>query len=183
MRVSARGEVKVIDFGVAKARTNHSETRAGMIKGKVLYFSPEQLDAKLNLATLELAYGDFDQAYARFEQLLKVRPKDPELHMSRGVALRGLEKYEDAKAAYEKALELNPNLTEAEYNLCVLYQQYMSKYEQAKVTCNKYYKRLGRKDPKYREMKKRLKSIDATLEALAEQQASQQGGGGAGTPK
>jgi len=37
------GEVKLIDFGVAKAATNIVQTRAGMIKGKISYMSPEQL--------------------------------------------------------------------------------------------------------------------------------------------
>lgn len=46
VRISWRGEVKVIDFGVAKAATNHAKTKAGTVKGKVLYLSPEQLDAK-----------------------------------------------------------------------------------------------------------------------------------------
>lgn len=145
---------------------------------RALAVDPQQSNAKLNLATLELSYGDFASAVERFEALLKERPKDAMLHMSLGVGLRGLEKYEEAKAAYTKALELDPNLIQAEYNLCVLYQQYMSAYKEAKLTCTTYFKRLGRKDPKFREMQKRLKSIDATLEALAEQQA-----GGGGTPQ
>jgi serine/threonine-protein kinase len=37
------GEVKLIDFGVAKAATNVAHTRAGMLKGKISYMSPEQL--------------------------------------------------------------------------------------------------------------------------------------------
>jgi serine/threonine-protein kinase len=37
------GEVKLIDFGVAKAATNAVHTRAGVLKGKVSYMSPEQL--------------------------------------------------------------------------------------------------------------------------------------------
>jgi eukaryotic-like serine/threonine-protein kinase len=36
------GQVKVVDFGIARARTVASETRAGVAKGKYLYFSPEQ---------------------------------------------------------------------------------------------------------------------------------------------
>jgi len=41
--VSTSGEVKVIDFGVAKAQERLSpETAAGVIKGKVAYMSPEQ---------------------------------------------------------------------------------------------------------------------------------------------
>lgn len=40
--LSREGEVKLIDFGIAKAHTTTSETQAGMIKGKFNYMSPEQ---------------------------------------------------------------------------------------------------------------------------------------------
>jgi serine/threonine protein kinase len=41
--ISYEGEVKLSDFGVAKARlAGRPETQAGMVKGKYLYFSPEQ---------------------------------------------------------------------------------------------------------------------------------------------
>lgn len=40
--LSYQGEVKLIDFGIAKARFNRSQTRGGVIKGKVNYMSPEQ---------------------------------------------------------------------------------------------------------------------------------------------
>jgi serine/threonine protein kinase len=41
--VTFDGQVKVIDFGVAKATALASESRAGMMKGKYAYMSPEQL--------------------------------------------------------------------------------------------------------------------------------------------
>jgi serine/threonine protein kinase len=44
--LSKMGEVKVIDFGVAKALTNGAKTAKGVVKGKLLYYSPEQLDGK-----------------------------------------------------------------------------------------------------------------------------------------
>lgn len=37
------GEVKLIDFGIAKARGKSNETRSGELKGKVPYMSPEQV--------------------------------------------------------------------------------------------------------------------------------------------
>ncbi|HET6284813.1 MAG TPA: serine/threonine-protein kinase [Polyangia bacterium] len=40
--ISFEGSVKVIDFGVARALGRISETRAGGVKGKVHYMSPEQ---------------------------------------------------------------------------------------------------------------------------------------------
>lgn len=40
--VSADGHAKILDFGVAKARTHDHITSAGLISGKYGYFSPEQ---------------------------------------------------------------------------------------------------------------------------------------------
>ncbi|HLM75535.1 MAG TPA: serine/threonine-protein kinase, partial [Polyangiaceae bacterium] len=40
--VTYDGQIKVVDFGIAKAMNSSSETRAGVIKGKVAYMSPEQ---------------------------------------------------------------------------------------------------------------------------------------------
>jgi serine/threonine protein kinase len=40
--ISQEGSVKLVDFGVAKWRSQRSETRHGVLKGKVNYMSPEQ---------------------------------------------------------------------------------------------------------------------------------------------
>jgi len=55
--VSFDGAIKVIDFGIAKAATNSEATRAGVIKGKLSYLSPEQvmgevLDARSDVFAL-----------------------------------------------------------------------------------------------------------------------------------
>ncbi len=44
--ISFEGEVKVVDFGIAKAETQVEATRAGTLKGKFGYMSPEQADAQ-----------------------------------------------------------------------------------------------------------------------------------------
>jgi serine/threonine protein kinase len=41
--VTYDGHVKVIDFGLAKARNRASKTAAGVVKGKLAYLSPEQV--------------------------------------------------------------------------------------------------------------------------------------------
>jgi len=41
MLISFKGEVKISDFGISKARSEPSLTQAGVIKGKLSYLSPE----------------------------------------------------------------------------------------------------------------------------------------------
>lgn len=40
--VTYEGQVKVVDFGIAKAALSSTETEAGVLKGKVAYMAPEQ---------------------------------------------------------------------------------------------------------------------------------------------
>ena len=57
LMVSYEGHVKVVDFGVAKASDRLQETKAGTVKGKISYLSPEQcrtgaLDRRSDLFSL-----------------------------------------------------------------------------------------------------------------------------------
>ncbi|MEI6092619.1 MAG: serine/threonine-protein kinase, partial [bacterium] len=52
MMISFEGEVKIIDWGIAKAKGKIEETRAGVLKGKFGYMSPEQAEGEeLDLRT------------------------------------------------------------------------------------------------------------------------------------
>ncbi|TNF23584.1 MAG: serine/threonine protein kinase [Deltaproteobacteria bacterium] len=44
--ISYNGEVKLMDFGIAKAAERSAKTQAGTVKGKVAYMSPEQARGK-----------------------------------------------------------------------------------------------------------------------------------------
>lgn len=46
IRVAWTGTVKILDFGIAKAASHLHETKAGEIKGKLVYMSPEQVMGK-----------------------------------------------------------------------------------------------------------------------------------------
>ncbi|MBI3608788.1 MAG: protein kinase [Nitrospirae bacterium] len=45
--VSYEGEVKLVDFGIAKAAGTGQETRTGILKGKLAYMSPEQAGGRM----------------------------------------------------------------------------------------------------------------------------------------
>ena len=44
--ISYEGTVKLIDFGIAKAKSKSTKTQAGMLKGKFSYMSPEQVSGQ-----------------------------------------------------------------------------------------------------------------------------------------
>ena len=59
--ISYEGEVKLIDFGLAKAASSSVQTQAGIIKGKLAYMSPEQvrgaqLDARSDIFALGIVF-------------------------------------------------------------------------------------------------------------------------------
>jgi serine/threonine-protein kinase len=43
--VTYDGHVKILDFGIAKARANSAHTELGELKGKIRYMAPEQMEA------------------------------------------------------------------------------------------------------------------------------------------
>jgi hypothetical protein len=85
------GEVKLIDFGVAKASTNLTQTRSGIIKGKLQYMSPEQAQAlpvdpradvfSLGLTLYKMLTGRLPfrgaNEFQIYDQILRKRPTPP----------------------------------------------------------------------------------------------------------
>lgn len=63
--MSFNGDVKVIDFGIAKAESNSEATQAGTIKGKLSYLAPEYLEG----LTLDCRYDEFAVGITLWELL------------------------------------------------------------------------------------------------------------------
>ena len=68
--VSYTGDVKVIDFGIAKSEMSTVKTEAGMIKGKFVYMSPEQTLAK----KLDKRSDIFPIGISLYEMLTGINP-------------------------------------------------------------------------------------------------------------
>ncbi len=63
--ISTTGEVKLVDFGIAKAASKASHTQTGALKGKLLYMSPEQAWGK----TIDLRADIFALGVVMWEML------------------------------------------------------------------------------------------------------------------
>jgi serine/threonine-protein kinase len=126
--ITYAGEVKVIDFGIAKARGSTHRTQAGVVKGKFRYMSPEQargepvdyrtdvFAAGVMLYEMVLgrphAAGATDQEVlikiqmGRFERLGSLVPNlSPELEqiVHRALAIKPDDRYSSARA-FRKAI-------------------------------------------------------------------------------
>jgi len=91
LMVSYEGNVKLVDFGVAKARRRSVETQTGTVKGKIGYLSPEQCRGRasdrrgdlfsLGVVIWELLVGDRlykrDSDYDAMEAIVHATPPPP----------------------------------------------------------------------------------------------------------
>src|SRR6185295_12697247 len=94
LMVSYEGNVKIVDFGIAKARSSSTETRSGTVRGKIAYLSPEQcrarpLDRRSDLFSLgivlwELLVGErLFQGGSDYEHMERIIKTDAPLPSSR----------------------------------------------------------------------------------------------------
>ena len=89
--ISYEGEVKLVDFGVAKATSNSARTRTGTLKGKIAYMSPEQargapLDRRSDVFSLGIVLWEMvtshrlfrtDNDLATIQMIVNSKPQPP----------------------------------------------------------------------------------------------------------
>ena len=68
----------------------------------------EETETLLQLAEMALEGGDADMAILRYDQALEKDPRSPDAWTGKGIALQHQEKYSEALACYDKALEIHP---------------------------------------------------------------------------
>ncbi|RKH11691.1 PEGA domain-containing protein [Corallococcus sp. CA053C] len=126
--VSFEGEVKVIDFGIAKAAGKATKTQAGILKGKFGYMSPEQirglpLDRRsdvfaIGVCLYEMLTGERlfvgDSDFSVLEKVRKAEVPSPSTYNRRipealeRIVLKALAK--DVEERYQYASELGDDL-------------------------------------------------------------------------
>ncbi len=85
--VSYEGEVKVVDFGIAKAVAENSRATQGVLKGKFAYLSPEQvsgkkLDARSDVFAIGLVFYELLVGKKLFTQTNPAEILDAILHVN-----------------------------------------------------------------------------------------------------
>ncbi|MEN9798483.1 MAG: hypothetical protein RL653_2179 [Pseudomonadota bacterium] len=87
--VSFDGDIKLVDFGIAKATAEMDKTRPGVIKGKFLYLAPEQvtgekLDSRADLFSLGTLLYEITTGKSPFQRqtaegvIVAIRSEEPE---------------------------------------------------------------------------------------------------------
>ncbi len=75
---------------------------------KALQINPKRSNAWANLAYLELGNGNLDEAYKKIRLALLYEPDNYEAHNALGIFYMFTKKYDRAKTAFKRALELRP---------------------------------------------------------------------------
>ncbi len=139
--VSFEGEVKIIDFGIAKAAGRCSKTQAGILKGKFAYMSPEQvrglaIDRRSDIFSIgivlyelltgkRLFVGESD--FSTLEKVRKAEIVAPSTYNSRipkaleRIVLKALAR--DRGERYQNAIDLHDDLQSFMYSAGEFYSR------------------------------------------------------------
>jgi cytochrome c-type biogenesis protein CcmH/NrfG len=86
--------------------------------------------------------GKFDEAVAKFNQVIVEVPKCTECYINIGATYAQKKDYVQSEAAYKKALELDPNSVESYYGLAAIYND-QKKFPEAQAASAEASKRSG----------------------------------------
>ena len=118
------GQVKIIDFGIAKAATQDTNTQAGTIKGKVSYMSPEQANGD----TIDHRSDIFSAGIVMYELLTFRKMYEGDTFQILAKARKGL---------FEPAEKINSNLPGFIYDILnkALEKDPSKRYQTAEAMC------------------------------------------------
>ncbi len=123
-----RGELLLEDGKALEARALYEEAReldkdcaeAWRGVGQCLVELGEEARGRLNMGTGWMIAGELEAALSEIDLAIGIAPELAEAHANRGGVLKRLERNEDAAAAYEAALALDPNALPLLQNLGLL---------------------------------------------------------------
>jgi tetratricopeptide (TPR) repeat protein len=125
---------------------------------------PRLFDARMNFGAVTLGYKDAATAVEQFGEAVRLRPASVEARLGQAVALRGLNKGEDAQRVLVD-LARDPNFADARFNLCLTYQENLNRLDQALTECDAFLRLAPTSHPKRKEATRRLESLRLEIEA------------------
>jgi tetratricopeptide (TPR) repeat protein len=142
---------------VALGRGNDHEAFEDFEKAAAL--DGDHREAHLNQASVYLDCGDYKRAEKELRRAIELDRDDPDAYVALGVALRGQKRFDDARAAYEKALRARPSYPPALYDLGVLYMDFAPDKEKARENLTLFRKLASTHDPRRADAASRLKEL------------------------
>lgn len=110
---------------------------------RAIQMDPTLVSARLSLSAFHMDNHDWNATLATLEPARDLAPKNAAIRMNLGTAYRGLGRVEDAKASWEKALELDPTNADPLLNLAILHGDTLKDYPKAIQTIDTYLDRGG----------------------------------------
>lgn len=111
-----------LQYGLGRValRRGRTEEARGFFEAAVQR-APAFPEANIDLAALRLAKMDYAPVVSAMEVVTRVLPNSSQAWVTLGSGLKGMRRYAEAKAAFERALELDPRSWAAVFNLGILY--------------------------------------------------------------
>jgi tetratricopeptide (TPR) repeat protein len=131
---------------------------------KAVGLDGDHREAHLNEASIYLDCGDYKRAERELRKAIERSDgdgdgDDADAYVALGVALRGQKRFDEARAAYEKALAVRPDHPPALYDLGILYMDFAPDKAKARENLTLYRKVAGAHDPRRADAASRLKEL------------------------
>lgn len=136
---------------------------------RAVQLDPGLLEAHTNIGAMALSFRDYEAALRALQMVLAERPDDVDVKLSYGVALRGMDRLQEAEAVYREVLAAEPGHLGALFNMALLYQEALADYPSA---CGFYREFLNQpgasSSERYEDAELRLRNLYDLLTALVD---------------
>jgi len=112
----------LFDLAIEQHQAGELEPARALYR-RILNANPGQVNARYLLGTVLLQLGEYSEAAAELEPLLRERQEIPDLHNNLGIAYHALERWDEAAGAFRKAIQLKTNYQQAHFNLAMLLEE------------------------------------------------------------
>ena len=134
---------------LAKAQQTNSKEQVAFARTEVetaIKLRPDYGMAKLLLAQMMIANGEFGKAVITTEEVLAGSPANIEAHLLRAIAWTGQREFEKARTTLEAILKASPNQQDARYQLGEIYR-IQGNYKAAEATFRDF-RKISPGDPR-----------------------------------